>query len=378
VTPSGAAIVGVGASDYYKRGRSVPLTQLDLINTAVRAALDDAGLGVADVDGFSYYAKGLDTALIAHSLGVPQVRFVGALTGGGGGAAGSIGMAATAVTSGWADVVVTVMVLQQAGYRLGRTGASSDPANPYAAKHTPEEDFTIPFGMVGVGAKFAMVVKRHMHLYGTSRDAFAEIAMSTRANALTRPKALMTKPMTLDDYFGARTISTSADRAKDLRQKPVHVLGSSMGGVGRYGHPIGWMNAPDDYFASAFSDSVAAEVYAKAGVGPADIDAAEMYDHFAPMVLLQLEAFGFCGRGESGDFVQSGAIRWPTGSLPLNTHGGHLSEVYVMGMTHVVEAVEQLRGTAINQVHGARTALVTGGPAAIPVSAAVLATEPRS
>jgi acetyl-CoA acetyltransferase len=97
-----------------------------------------------------------------------------------------------------------------------------------------------------------------------------------------------------------------------------------------------------------------------------------LYDHFSPMVLMQLEDYGFCPIGESGPFVAEGNIRWPGGRLPVNTHGGNLSEAYIIGMTHVKEAVEQLRGTAVNQVDGAEIALVTGGPASIPVSALVL------
>jgi acetyl-CoA acetyltransferase len=109
-----------------------------------------------------------------------------------------------------------------------------------------------------------------------------------------------------------------------------------------------------------------------AGITPADVDVALLYDHFSPMVLMQLEDYGFCGIGEGGDFVAEGNIRWPTGSIPVNTHGGNLSEAYIIGMTHVREAVEQLRGTAVNQVEGAEIALVTGGPASLPVSGTLL------
>jgi acetyl-CoA acetyltransferase len=387
-----ACIVGVGASGYYKRGRSLPLTGLQLLGTAIRAALADAGLSITDVDGITGYAGGLDNALLAHSLGIPEVRFVAALTGGGGGAAGSVGLAAMAVSAGHADVVVTANVMQQAAYRLGRTAVGPGASGPYAAQATPDKDFTYPYGLLGVGSKFAMVAQRHMYRYGTTREHFAEVAISTRNNALSRPTALMKKPMTLDDYFSARMISdpmclydyclesdgavaivtTSAERAADLRRDPVRIVGSAMGGAGRYGHSVGWMNSPEDYFASAFHKAVADRLYGRARLGPADIDVALMYDHFTPMVLLQLEDYGFCARGESGPFVAAGNIRWPHGKLPLNTHGGNLSEAYIMGLTHVKEAVEQLRGTAVNQVPGARTALVTGGPAAVPVSALIL------
>jgi acetyl-CoA acetyltransferase len=389
---SEACIVGIGASEYYKRGRSLPQTRLQLLGTAINAALADAGLSITDIDGITGYAGGLDNALLAHSLGIPEVQFVAALTGGGGGSAGAVGLAAMAVSAGHASVVVTATVMQQAAYRLGRTAVGPGASGPYAAQATPDKDFTYPFGLLGPGAKFAMVAQRHMHLFGTTREHFAEVAISTRNNALSRPTALMKKPMTVDDYFQARMISdpmclydycqesdgavaivtASAERAAGLRSKPVRVVGSAMGGAGRYGHSVAWMNSPDDYFASSFHKAVADRLYARAGLGPADIDVALLYDHFVPMVLMQLEDYGFCARGESGPFAAEGSIRWPDGKLPLNTHGGNLSEAYLMGLTHVKEAVEQLRGTAVNQVADARTALVTGGPAALPVSALIL------
>jgi acetyl-CoA acetyltransferase len=138
------------------------------------------------------------------------------------------------------------------------------------------------------------------------------------------------------------------------------------------GPPLSWANSSDDYLASSFHRHVAARTYARAGLGPADVDVALLYDHFSPFVLFQLEDYGFCPVGESGPFVADGNVRWPDGSLPVNTHGGNLSEAYIMGMTHVREAVEQVRGTAVNQVDGAEVALVTGGPAWLPTSSALL------
>ncbi|GAA1867238.1 lipid-transfer protein [Pseudonocardia ailaonensis] len=384
------AIVGVGATEFHRRGGAAPRTALELAAEAVRAALEDAGLAVSDLDGFAGYAGGMDIALLAHLLGVPEVRFTAALGGGGGGSAGSVGLASAAVVSGQAEVVVSVMALQQSAYRLGQ--ANSATTGPYARKGDAATDFTAPYRMVGPGQKFAMVARRHMHLYGTDREHFAEVAMSTRANALDRPTALMRKPMTIDDYFGARMISdplclydfclesdgavavvtTSLDRARDLRWPPVRIVASASGGAGRYGHSVAWMNAPDDYFASSFHRTVADRLWSRAGLGPADVDVALLYDHFSPLVLMQLEDYGFCPVGESGPFVAAGHIR-RDGSIPVNTHGGNLSEAYVMGMTHIAEAVAQLRGTAVHQVDGAQVALVTGGPAAIPVSGLVLA-----
>jgi len=385
------AVVGVGSSQYYRRGQSLPQTTMELACKAILAAVEDAGLTVKDIDGFAYYSGGMDTGLLAQTLGIPEIRFSATLTAGGSGSAGSVGLAASAVASGQAECVVSVMALQQVPEaRFGAAFAAK--SGPYAAKPTPTSAFVTPYGVFAPGHFFSLITQRHMHLYGTKREHFAEVAISQRENALRRPTALHTKPLTLDDYFNARMISdplclfdytmesdgavavitTSAERARDLRHPPVYVMAAAMGGDGRWGGGITWMGMPDDLFPTAGAGAVGRMVYERAGIGPSDVDVALLYDHFAPMVLLQLEDYGFCKPGESGPFVAEGNIRWPNGSIPVNTHGGNLSEAYIIGMTHVREAVEQLRGTAVNQVEGAEIALVTGGPSSIPVSALLL------
>jgi acetyl-CoA acetyltransferase len=316
------------------------------------------------------------------------------LTGGGGGAAGSVGLAAAAIVSGQAECVASVMTLQQAANRFGASFAprGSGPAATYSAPPSPEGDFVQPSGLMAPGQMFAVLMQRHMHRYGTTREHLCEVAVSTRANAVRRPGALMREPLTRDEYFAARMISdplclydfclecdgavavvtTSAERARDLRHPPAYVLASAHGGHGRWGQAITWLGMPDEYFASSGHRPVAQRLYATAGIAPDDVDVALLYDHFTPMVLMQLEDYGFCPIGESGPFVADGNIRWPDGRLPVNTHGGNLSEAYIIGMTHVVEAVEQLRGSAVNQVEGAEIALATGGPASIPVSSLLL------
>src|SRR5207244_2515950 len=143
------------------------------------------------------YSGGLDTALLAQTLGIPELRFTAALTGGGGGSAGALGLASAAVVAGLADVVVTVMALQQTNYRLGR---GDSVAGPYAAKSTPQTDFSVPFGWVSPGQKYALAAQRHMHLYGTTRKHFAEVAISTRANAVRRPTSVMRRELTMEEY----------------------------------------------------------------------------------------------------------------------------------------------------------------------------------
>jgi acetyl-CoA acetyltransferase len=378
------AIVGLGSTPYYKRGRSAPQTLPELVCKATLAAVADAGLSVRDVDGFAYYSGGFDTPYLMETLGIPEIRFSSMLTGSGGGSAGAVGLASAAIVAGLADVVVVVGGNQQGEQRFGSI------TQAYPA--VPENAFFGAAGLVGPGHMFALLARRHMHAYGTTREQFAEVAISNRLNAQTHPDALIKKPLTLDDYFAAPVIAdplclydfclesdgaiavvvTSAERARDLKRKPVIVHGCAQGGTRGWGRSLYWMNMPEDEFLTSGHRSVARDLYAQAGVGPEDIDVAQLYDHFTPMVLAQLEDYGFCKPGEGGPFVESGAIRFDGGSLPVNTDGGQLSCAYVWGMTHIREAVEQIRGTAANQVKGCELALVTGGPSSVPMSGLIL------
>jgi acetyl-CoA acetyltransferase len=387
------AIAGVGATPYYRRGESLPQLPMELAAKALLAACADAGVLIDDVDGLALYSMGFDTSLFAQWLGLPEIRFTAMLTGGGGGASGSVGLAAAAVATGQATCVASIMTLQQAASRFGASFAPrGKPGAVYSAPPSPEGNFIQPAGLMAPGQMFAVLAQRHMHMYGTTRDHLAEVAMSTRANAVNRETALMRTPMTRDDYFAARMISdplclfdfclecdgavavltVSAERAGDLRHRPVYIGASANGGAGRWGQAITWMGMPDEYFTSSGHRTVARRAFEMAGITAADIDVALLYDHFTPMVIMQLEDYGFCPIGEGGPFVADGNIRYGSGTIPVNTHGGNLSEAYIIGMTHVKEAVEQLRGTAINQVEGAEIALVTGGPASIPVSNLIL------
>ena len=394
------AIAGIGSTPYYKRGQSVPQTMVEMAGKATLAAFDDAGLSLDELDGFALYCgPSVDPAAMATQLGIPDIGFAASVTGGGGGSAGSLGLGAAAIVSGQADVVVSLVTLQQTAHRLG--GTSSGPREVPVGRGgegggeagvSPDLAFTGPAGIIAPGHNFAMIANRHMYEYGTTREHFAEICIAQRDNAIRRPTSLMRTPLTMDDYFAARMICepmclfdcclesdgaaavvmVSAERARDLKQPAVLISGATGGGRGDHASLHTYFQMPAESFASAGNRSVARRVYEMAGVGPSDIDVALLYDHFSPMVLMQLEDYGFCPVGEGGPFVADGHIRWPDGSLPVNTHGGHLSEGYLLGMTHVLEAVEQLRGTAINQVKDAGVALVTGGPSAIPMSAAIL------
>ena len=378
-----AAIAGSGATPYYFRGQSAPQTQYELIGKAIIAAVADAGLMLEDIDGIVSYAHGFEASNIVEMLGIPELSYAATVTGQGGGSAGVLDLAASAVETGRAKKVVCIGCSQQVGHRYGTSLAQ--------LATTPQAVFSLYAGLNGPGPSMALLARRHMHMYGTRREAFAEVVMASRDYARTMPEAIRKQPLTLDQYFASPMLAdplcrldfcletdaalafvvTSAERARDLRQKPVYIEGAAHGGGSDWGRSFFWLNMDDDVFASAGAERVARQVYERAGVGPNDIDVALIYDHFSPLVVMQLEDYGFCKRGEGGPFVESGAIR-PGGAIPVNPHGGHLSECYVIGMTHIREAVEQLRGVAHNQVPNARFALVTGGPAPVPMSAAIL------
>jgi acetyl-CoA acetyltransferase len=381
-------IVGVGTTDYYKRGQSGDKSALLLCCEAILAACEDAGVAVEEIDGFSSYADTNSAALVAPALNIPEVRYSNLVWGGGGGGScAAVANASAAIAAGFADVVAVYHgIKQSATARFGQAFARGGGGG------MPSADFIAPFGLMSPPQMFALIVQRHMYEYGTKPEHLGNVAVTTREHARRNPKALMQAPLTLDDYFDSRIIAeplrlfdccqendgagalivVSAERAKDLAQRPVYVMAGAQGGHGRWGESITDQQMPDEIYATAGHTELARNLFEMAGVGPDDIDVAELYDHFSGMVLLQLEDYGFCGRGESGPFVAEGNTRWPDGKLPVNTHGGNLSEVYLHGTTHIIEGVQQLRGTSTAQVENAEIALVTGGPSPVPSSSLIL------
>lgn len=386
------AIVGVGLTDYYRRGQSGIKGHLDLCLEAILKACDDAGINPTEIDGFASYMDEMNSSIVAPALGIPEVRFSNlAWGGGGGGACAAIGNAAAAIEAGFCDVAVVYHGIRQPmGQRFGEVFARA-PA-PGSTATATGRDFIAPYGLMAPGQMFALIVRRHMHLYGTTSEHLAHVAMTQREHARRNPLAIRRDPMTMEDYFNSRMISdpfrlfdycnendgagaliiVSAERAKDLKQKPAYIMGVAQGGAGGWGNSIGHQTMPEEIYATAGHGQIARDLYKMAGVGPEDIDVAELYDHFSGMVLLQLEDYGFCEKGESGPLAASGGLRWDTGKIPVNTHGGNLSEVYFHGTTHMIEGVRQIRGTSTAQVEDAELALVTAGPSPIPSSAMIL------
>ena len=372
------AIVGIGTTEYVKNiGRSELETALE----AIRAALDDAGLTPKDVDAIFRFDDQADNELeLARNLGVPNLRVWGAIGWGGGAACAPVVHAAMAIASGMASVAVA--------FRARNRGSGGRPWGRTATRVDRHAAFEMPYGLVSPVQQNAVMARRYLHDYGAKPDHFARVAVSQRQNATRNPRALFRDPITVEDVLSSRMIAdplhlfdccletdgacavvvTSADRARDLRQPPAYISGAAQGTGPRH-----YMMTPfyqDDPF-DLPNVYAARDVYAMAGVGPEDIDVALLYDVFSPLVLWQLEAYGFCGRGEAGPFVEEGRIDWPKGDIPVNTHGGSLSEAYVHGVNHILEAVRQLRGTSTCQVDGASVALVAGAPV-VPTSVLIL------
>jgi acetyl-CoA acetyltransferase len=299
--------------------------------------------------------------------------------------AATIGAAAAAVTAGQAEVVVCYRALNaRSEFRMGGTGRS--------APALVEFQYQVPYGLLTPPQQYALIARAYLDRAAVPAEALGQVAVSQRAHAALNPRAMMREPITLDDYFASRWIAeplrlldccletdvgvavvvTSADRARDLRRAPVLVSGAAMGS----GHNL-YSNDRPDLSVSA-SREMAPRLFAAAGLGVQDVDIAELYDAFTPLVLMQLEDYGFCKPGDAAEFVQAGETAL-TGTLPVNTHGGHLSEGYAHGLNHVIEAVLQLRGAAgERQVPGATVALCTGQPGYVSgVTSAVLLRSDR-
>ena len=381
-----ACIVGIGETEYRRWGGFTDRSELELACEAIVKAAGDAGIEPDRIDGICSYAGDRnEPSFLQDAMGLPALRWVSMVWGGGGtGACGAILHAATAVESGAADCAVVLRALCQGqSRRYGKFNPTRTGNN-----------FMAPFGMFSPPMMIAPLVQRYMHEFGIKPEHLGEVALTCRDNASRNPRAVMGKrPLTMETYLASRMIAsplrlydctqendgacalvvTTLERARDLKQRPVRILAAAQGNNPGWGTgALATHNMPVDQYGSGNGAAVARQLYAKAGVAPADIDVAQIYDHFTGLVLASLENFGFCGRGEAGSFVEAGSIRWPNGSLPINTSGGHLSEAYIHGLNLAVEGVRQLRGESTSQVKDAELCLVTAGSGGPMTSAAIL------
>jgi acetyl-CoA acetyltransferase len=362
-----AVIVGVGMTTAWRGSGRTPQS---LAAEAIRAALDDAGVHANLVDGLHSYVPGVSAEEVSAAFGFSELRHVSAKPMGGAFAVASLKEASLALATGAASYVLIYLGGAQ---RANRSVFRMHPGIPGQQFHTQLEH---PYGWSRPAQWYAVMARRHMHEYGTTKEQMAAVALTMRRHAQLNPGAyLYGRELTLEDYMaapliadpyqkfdccletdgGAAVLLTTPERAVDLRQPPVVVAGAAEG------HPASGddiSNRPD-WFDIGLSRAAPA-AFAMAGTSPAEMDAAMIYDCFTFEVIQQLEESGFCARGEGGPFVASGAID-SSGSLPVNTHGGLLAEGHLAGLNHIIEAVRQLRGQAgARQLARAGQIAVTG------------------
>ncbi|MBI3090835.1 MAG: thiolase family protein [Candidatus Tectomicrobia bacterium] len=355
-------IVGIGETPV---GKVDGITNLGFNLLAAKLAIEDAGLTNKDIDGvLTTHPYGdppfMYSIQIAEKLGI-QPTYTTDLNLGGATPVALVEHAVMGIEAGLASTVVVSFgealrskIKHHGKFRMGR------------------EDFGNPYGEV-VGITYAMAARRHMHQYGTTNEQFGHIAVAMRKHACLNPNAQEREPITIADYHaspwicepfrrldiclisngGGAVVVTSAERARNMKKKPVYISAFAE----QHTHK-NFYNMPD--MTTWGAKRAAEKLYKNAGVGPKDVDVAEFYDCFTYTVLVQIEDYGFCPKGEGGRFVENGNIELG-GELPVNTHGGLLSQAHIDGMLHITEGVKQLRGECgPRQVKDAEVCLVTG------------------
>jgi acetyl-CoA acetyltransferase len=368
-----ACIVGIGETAYVRKpGSGLSLLGLQL-QAAVRA-IEDAGLTPRQIDGIMPFPNLGHAEGFAANLGCENLRFQSIVWMGGAAPVASLRVAGAAVREGLADyVLIPAGWNGYSGARARQTVAQDVASLPGGAI---ARDYYLPFGFTAPPQWYSVLARRHMHEFGTRAEQLGCIAVAMRKHAQLNPNAVMNgRPMTLEDYMAspmladpyrffdccletdgaAAVVVTTPERARDLGKQPVSIMGAASGQP----YPADEITNRKDIFQTGLS-LAAPEAFGQAGISPRDVDFAQIYDCFTFEVLQQLEEAGFCKRGEGGAFVEGGRIELG-GELPVNTHGGLLSEAHVLGMNHIVEAVRQLRGEAgERQVADAEIGVVTG------------------
>ena len=374
-----AAIVGIGQTAFSKKDER---SELQLAAEAANAALEDAGLQAADVDGMiTYTLDPADEIGMIRCLGVRDLAFTTRLPGGGAAAASTIHQAMAAVISGVCDVVLVWRAINQGvNYRYGKPQAAG---TWLPGGGTGSLLWCMPFGAQAPATWAALAAQRYMETFGVTNRDLAPLSVVQRKYAATNPAALFFgKPITRQDHQqskwivepvlrlldccqenagAAALVVTTLERARDLRQIPVRIAAAAQSipfnveVISNYYH--------EDLTVMPEAVGTARRLYERSGLTARDIQVAELYDAFTPQVLMQLEAFGFCGKGEAKDFVSGGNLELD-GLLPVNTHGGLIGEAYIHGMNTMTEGVRQVRGTAVNQVKNVQHALVSSAMAA--------------
>lgn len=378
-----AAIAGIGLTEFSKKSG---VSELSLAAQATLAACEDAGLPPSAIDGFvSYTLDSTDEIELARTVGANDLKLFTKVNYGGGAAVGTILHAVMAVATGVADNVICYRAMNgRSGQRMGQ-GISGQ----IVSSDLVHWSWYMPYGMLTPGSWIAMIANKYMHRYGVTSEDLGRVAISQRNYAQSNPRSFFHgKPLTMEDYLASKMIAeplrlfdfcqetdggcailvTSAERARDLKQKPAVIRGVVQASTRGQEQMTSYYREELDSLPEM--ELAARLVYAQSGLGPDDINAACLYDAFTSEVIMQLESFGFCGRGEGVDMVRDGALDID-GRLPNNTHGGLLSEAYIHGMNSIAEGARLIRGTSTSQPEGVEHALVSSG-VGVPTGALIL------
>lgn len=372
-----ACIVGIGQTEFSKAsGRS----EQQLAMEAILAACQDAGINPADIDGMTTFdLDNTDEVDVMRSLGAKEIKYTTRLPQGGAASVSTIVHAKNAVESGLCEVFVIWRAMnERSQYRFGQPHHSMSPD----AHSSTFMEWCFPFGAQTPAAWEALSCGPYLHKYGVTSEDLGRIAVTFRKAAATNPAAwFYGKPITLEDHQtsrwivepmlrlldccqesdgGVAIIITRADRAKDLKQMPVRILGAEYSML--FNHEIISDFYAGDLIRTENSEIVADRLEAAAGIAPKDTDVAMIYDNFTPQILRQLEGFKYCGIGEANDYVKDGYLELD-GKTPLSPNGGLMGEGYIHGMNNITEGVRQMRGTAANQIKDAKTAMLASGVA---------------
>ena len=361
-----AAVTGIGETEYVRGSGKTPLAmQLEATLMACR----DAGISPKDIDGIIPYAGNVVAEDFITNLGISDLRFSATTPMGGASAVAAIQCAVAVVAAGICKHVL--LPLGRDGWSGARIGSRVQQMPQFKLIG----EFEMPLGAIAPAQLYAPMARRHMELFGTTSRQLGSIAVSTRQHAILHGNATMTKPIDIEDHQSSRMISdplrlldcslesdggaaviiSSAERARDMNKPPVYIMGVA---EGHPDSPSAITQRPD--LTRLGLAKAAPKAFGMAGVSPADIQVAEIYDCFTYIVMCQIEDLGFCKKGEGGAFVENGALGLG-GRLPVNTHGGLLSQAHMAGLNHVVELARQLRGEGgKTQVPGAKLGLVTG------------------
>lgn len=373
------AVVGIGQTPLYKRG-TAPESEMKLCLRAIVAACQDAGVSPRDVDGFvSYGSERHDGQKLMPALGTRELRFGALVWSHGGGIPGALGLAASAIVTGQAEIVAVYRSLaESAGARLRVAVAQDDTAAQYLVN-----------GVDGPVQICALRSQRMLEADGVPASTMLALARAAHHHAQRNPDAaaygqpfdaeiyeqsrFVTEPYRLHDCSrendgAVAVLMTSAERAAGIVERPAYLLSAPTGAAAGWG-PLEENHRP--YSSSGFG-AVARRLWRESGYGPADVDVAQIYENATGMGVAAILDHGFCTAENAGAFLTFENLIAPGGKLPVNTSGGNLAEGFVHGMSLVTEAVRQIRGTSQSQVPGAALSLMTGGPGDSVVSSALL------